>query len=262
MTLEKFIGFIYPVEYVVQRQTLSLNDIGIQGIAPDVDTSIDYGEPNMMAIFTYLLAKNKCWEYEKEWRIINSGEENTPIFVDLPYVNSITFGLNIDPIRKHLLCDLCQEKGIDCFEIVIDTEVFTLSRKQLMQEDFVYDIEVETEYIEMLFQQMNNLSERMNKRGVEFADNGANSDFTLLKPMLFDTLDMLTNAYFLKASLNRLCVNSEEDLSQNDIPENIIESVKQLEILICQVKETTESLNDPFLIYVLAVLSVHLITKL
>ncbi len=249
--IEQFIGFIYPVEYVVQRQTLSLNDIGINGISSDIDISIDYGEPNMMTLFKYLLAKNKCWEYEKEWRIINSGVENTPMFLDLPYVKSITFGLNIDPICKLLLCDVCQEKGIECYEIVINTEDFSLSRKQLAQEDFAYDMEVETEYINMLFQQMNVLSERMNKRGTEFTDNGANSDFTLLKPMLFDALDMLTNAYFLKFSLNRLNDNSEEELTRADIPEVIMETVKQLEIFICQVKETTGSLNEtlPSLIF-------------
>jgi hypothetical protein len=242
--IEQFIGFFYPVEYVVQRQTLSLNDIGIKGIALDVDTSTDYGEPDMEAIFKYLLAKNKCWEYEKEWRIINSGEENKSMFVDFPYVKSITFGLNIDPICKHLMCDMCQEKEIECYEIVIDTEDFSLSRKQLTQEDFSYDMEVETEYINMLFQQMNNMSERMDKRGAEFTDNGANSDFTLLKPMFFDALDMLANAYFLKVSLNRLCDNSEEDLSQADIPEEIIEMIKQLEMFISQIKVTTGSLNE------------------
>ena len=28
------------------------------------------------AILSYLLVKNKCWEYEQEWRIINIGEKN------------------------------------------------------------------------------------------------------------------------------------------------------------------------------------------
>ena len=67
------------------------------------------------------MAKNECWEYEKEWRIINMGKENTPIFVDMPYIKSITFGMKIDPMCKHLLWDVCRERGIECYEIAVDT---------------------------------------------------------------------------------------------------------------------------------------------
>ena len=127
------IGFIYPVEYTKERPTLSLQDLGIIGFSMEKEGGIKSCEPNMEAILSYLLAKNICWNYEQEWRIINVGEENTPLFIDLPFVKSITFGMNIDPICKHLLWDLCKEKEIECYEIEVSTENFELSRRKLLE---------------------------------------------------------------------------------------------------------------------------------
>lgn len=62
------------------------------------------------------------------------GKENTPIFVDMPYIKSITFGMKIDPMCKHLLWDVCRERGIECYEIAVDTFDFGLSRKMLEEE--------------------------------------------------------------------------------------------------------------------------------
>ena len=242
--VEEFIGFIYPINYVKERPTLSLDDIGLKGLVSDVDTRIEYGEVNMSAIFNYILAKNKCWEYEKEWRIINMGQENTPIFINLPYVRSITFGSRIDPICKHLLWDVCQERGIDCYEISIDTSDFCLSRKLLGEDDFVYDADDEVEYITLLLQQINSMFERMEARGNEFSVNGAKSDFTLFKAMLSDATDMLTNSYFLKISLNRLCDKSEEELTKDIISETVFEMVRQLNDMVPQIMETTNTLMD------------------
>ncbi len=220
-----------------------MSDIGIKGLISDGDTRIDYGEVNMTAIFNYMLAKNKCWEYEKEWRIINTGKENTPIFVNMPFIKSITFGLKIDPICKLLLWDVCQERGIECYEISVDTFDFGLYRKLLRQEDFVYDVDNELEYITLLLQQINSMSERMEARGDEFSANGANSDFSLLKPMISDAIDMLTNSYFLKISLNRMCEKSEEDITRDIIPETVFEIVRQLNDMIPQIEETTKTLT-------------------
>lgn len=242
--VEEFIGFIYPVNYVKERPTLSMNDIGIKGLISDVDTRIDYGEVNMSAIFNYMLAKNQCWEYEKEWRIINTGKESTPIFINLPYIKSITFGLKVDPICKHLLWDVCRERGIECYEISVDTSDFCLSRKRLREDEFIYNEDEEVEYITLLLQQINGMSERMETRGDEFSANGVNFDFTLLKPMLSDAIDMLTNSYFLKISLNRLCEKSEEEITKDSIPENVFEMVRKLNNMIPQIMETTNTLLE------------------
>lgn len=242
--IEEFIGFIYPVNYVKERPTLSMRDIGIKGLIANEETRIDYGEVDMTAILNYMLAKNKCWEYENEWRIINIGKENTPIFVNMPYVKSITLGMKTDPICKHFLWDVCQERGIECYELSVDTSDFRLSRKLLEEDDVVYDVDTEVEYITLLVQQINKMSERMGICGDEFSINGANSDFSLLKPMLLDAIDMLTNSYFLKISLNRLCEKSEEEITKDMVPETVYEMVNELNAMVPQIEETTTILTE------------------
>lgn len=190
------IGFIYPVEYTTERPTLSLQDLGVKGFDLGAEASIRSCEPNMGAILSYLLAKNVCWNYEKEWRIINVGEENTPLFINLPFVKSITFGMNIDPICKYLLWDICKEKGIECYEIVIGTENFELSRKQLTKDDFTYDIDMEVKYIEVLFNQLTVISERIGKMGESIEDEIKNGNCSNVSPMLADIVDMLSNSYY------------------------------------------------------------------
>ena len=109
--MDKFIGFMYPVEYCAQRPTLSLKDLGITDFITDENGHLKTKEVDMSAIFSYMLSKNKCWAYEEEWRIINTGElPYTPIFIDTPFIKSITLGLNLDEMCKHLILDICQEK--------------------------------------------------------------------------------------------------------------------------------------------------------
>ena len=238
------IGFIYPVEYTTERPTLSLQDLGVKGFDLGAETSIRSCEPNMGAILSYLLAKNVCWNYEKEWRIINVGEENTPLFINLPFVKSITFGMNIDPICKHLLWDICKEKGIECYEIVIGTENFELSRKQLTKEDFTYDIDMEVKYIEVLFNQLTVISERIGKMGESIEDEIKNGDCSNVSPMIADIVDMLSNSYYLKISINRICDNESEELSIEGMPEEILESISQVNTFVAQVKDTYVSLQE------------------
>ncbi|MDY5807475.1 MAG: DUF2971 domain-containing protein [Lachnospira sp.] len=238
------IGFIYPVEYTTERPTLSLQDLGVKGFDLGAETSIRSCEPNMGAILSYLLEKNVCWNYEKEWRIINVGEENTPLFINLPFVKSITFGMNIDPICKHLLWDICKEKGIECYEIVIGTENFELSRKQLTKEDFTYDIDMEVKYIEVLFNQLTVISERIGKMGESIEDEIKNGDCSNVSPMLADIVDMLSNSYYLKISINRICDNESEELSIEGMPEEILESISQVNTFVAQVKDTYVSLQE------------------
>ena len=61
--MNKFIGFMYPVEYCEQRPTLMLKDLGITKFATDESGNLKTEEVDMEAIFSYMLAKNKCWAY-------------------------------------------------------------------------------------------------------------------------------------------------------------------------------------------------------
>lgn len=241
------IGFVYPVEYTTERPTLSLQDLGVNGFNLDSEARITSCEPNMVAILSYLLAKNVCWDYEKEWRIINIGEENTPLFIELPFIKSVTFGINIDPICKRLLWDVCKEKGIACYEIGMGTENFDLSRKQLTKNDFAYDIDMEAKYIEILIKQISEASERIGKKGLNIEEEIKNRDFSNVSPMLADTIDMVSNSYYLKISINRICDNEIEELSVVGMPEEILENISQVNAFVSQVKEMYIMLQDTFL---------------
>lgn len=249
--IKDVIGFIYPVEYTTERPTLSLQDLGVAGFNLGSEASVRSCEPNMGAILSYLLAKNVCWNYEKEWRIINVGEENTPVFIDLPFVKSITFGMNMDPICKQLLWDVCKEKGIECFEIEIGTENYELRRKYLSKKDFTYDIDLELNYIDILTKQISAASERIGKMGENIENEIENKNFSNVSPMLSDTLDMLSNSYYLKISLNRICEHETEELSSTGMPNEILNNISLVDTFVSQAKEMCVALKENMPIFLL-----------
>lgn len=202
-------------------------------------------------ILSYLLAKNVCWNYEKEWRIINVGEENTPLFIDLPFVKSITFGMNMDPICKQLLWDVCKEKGIECYEIEIGTENYELRRKYLSKKDFTYDIDLELNYIDILTKQISVASERIGKMGENIENEIENKNFSNVSPMLSDTLDMLSNSYYLKISLNRICEHETEELSSTGMPNEILNNISLVNTFVSQAKEMCVALKENMPIFLL-----------
>lgn len=249
--IKDVIGFIYPVEYTTERPTLSLQDLGVAGFNLGSEASVRSCEPNMGAILSYLLAKNVCWDYEKEWRIINVGEENTPLFIDLPFVKSITFGMNMDPICKQLLWDVCKEKGIECYEIEIGTENYELRRKYLSKKDFTYDIDLELNYIDILTKQISVASERIGKMGENIENEIENKNFSNVSPMLSDTLDMLSNSYYLKISLNRICEHETEELSSTGMPNEILNNISLVNTFVSQAKEMCVALKENMPIFLL-----------
>lgn len=249
--IKDVIGFIYPVEYTTERPTLSLQDLGVAGFNLGSEASVRSCEPNMGAILSYLLAKNVCWNYEKEWRIINVGEENTPLFIDLPFVKSITFGMNMDPICKQLLWDVCKEKGIECYEIEIGTENYELRRKYLSKKDFTYDIDLELNYIDILTKQISVASERIGKMGENIENEIENKNFSNVSPMLSDTLDMLSNSYYLKISLNRICEHETEELSSTGMPNEILNNISLVNTFVSQAKEMCVALKENMPIFLL-----------
>ena len=211
-----FIGFVFPVEYSAERSTLSLGDLGLDKFEKDENGNWKAGETKISAILSYLLAKNKCWDYEEEWRIINLGDEpNKPIFIDAPFVKSITLGLNVDDLCKHLIWDVCKEKGLECYQLVINQSNYLLKREQLTEEDFVFDAAKEFAYINLLSKHTVSLQEKgasSAKAVVAAIEKGA-FDADAAINMLSSTLDFLSDIYFLKVSFNRCCINldTQED---------------------------------------------------
>lgn len=227
--IEEPIGFIYPVKYTAERPTLSLPDLGMIAIDLQTEDKIVRGEPSISAVINYLLCKNDCWKYEDEWRIINIGEPDTPRFVELPYIKSITFGLNVDPLCRRLLLDVCAERNIPCFEISLSSESFNIDRLPI-ETSGDYDLDQEVEYINLLCTQTNDLGEKLKRDSDILSPSLENGpvDEPLLVAFFQNTVDFLCNAYFIKISLNRIGVNHAEELESEGVPtgmENIISEV-------------------------------------
>lgn len=245
--MNKFIGFMYPVEYCDQRPTLTLKDLGLTKFATDENGHLKTEEVDMSAIFSYMLAKNKCWEYEEEWRIINTGETPyTPIFIDTPFIKSITLGINLDEMCKHLIMDICQEQGIECYQLSLNSGDYVLTREKLTLEDFSFDEERELEYIKFLSAHTAILSQKCSENS-KIVIEGIEKEELEINAML-NTLtsirDFLSDAYFLKSSFNRYCRNKE--IQTSDIEENtqIGTAIVQINSFISKAKEGADSINE------------------
>ena len=245
--MNNFIGFMYPVEYSCERPTVTLKDMGLISFEKDEDGNLKTTDPNMSAIISYLLAKNKCWEYEDEWRIINFGDKPySPIFIDVPFIKSITFGVNIDDMCKQLLWDVCQENNIDCFQIVIASDNYLLSRKQLNSEDFLFDEKKELQYINMLSDHILSLGSKIesNVNILTESTGDGEIDFSSVMNILKLLLDFLSDAYFLKISFNRYCKNmnlKEADIMSDD---NVMTAVTEIINVIYQVQLSSDPIKE------------------
>lgn len=75
--IKDFIGFVHPVSYTTVRPTLSMADLGIAAADLKSKDRLVKEDVDVERIISYLCCKNKCWQYEDEWRIINI-ERKTP----------------------------------------------------------------------------------------------------------------------------------------------------------------------------------------
>ena len=206
--MNEFIGFMYPVEYLKERPTVTLKDLGIDKLETDENGKLITSEVDMSAIFSYLLAKNECWKYEAEWRIINSGEQAyTPMFIKAPFTKSITMGLNLDDMCKQLLWDVCQETGVDCYQLVINPNDYRLGREKLTEESMPFDENKELAYINLLAEHASSVEKTLsdNSRIVAESIEKGSLETNAMLNVLTATMDFLSDSYFLKTSLNRYC---------------------------------------------------------
>lgn len=229
------VGFVLPAEYSSNRPTLSLKDIGIKGIdfAKDDkvvrDTSGDFSN-----MFHCLLAKNECWEYENEWRILNIGEPDTPIQIDFPHVKSITFGIGIDPICRHMLFDVCEDRGISCYQIELANDKYELNRYPLTREDFTYDVALDQELVEKFAKKIKEFAKEIQAYvGKEFWHDGK-VDTRMANKVLSMIADVITQTYFFKFSVNRAAAYDVEASPDVVAPDNLIEIIMQVETMLEQ----------------------------
>lgn len=227
-------GFVYPVEYSSERPTITLSDLGFS-IAEDGQLKWKTGETDTKAIMSYLLVKNKCWEYEQEWRIINIGEKNMPIFIDMPKIKSITLGLNMNNVCKHLLLDICMDKGIPCYNLVLDTEKFALDREPIDLEHSVYDIDDESSYIQHLCEHIAGIGKKLEGlNGDDIFDKEAQYfNSALFFNILSQINDVLFYIYCLKKAVNNLMQYADDTVTEETFSE-IRENVKPVDDLTKQ----------------------------
>lgn len=249
--MNQFIGFVYPITYDTNRPTVSLQDLGIKGY--DIEHGLIYDSPNMKQIFTYLLTKNECWRYEEEWRVINIGEANKPMFVDTPFVKSITFGPKIDKMCKRLLLDVCLEKDIACYDLIVDTERFTLDRKPVSAESIEFNMDDEAQYIERLGKQISILAPLIESNVATINEGLADQNIRcdLYLKVLEEILDILSNAYYLKLTLSRVCNQPEVLESDLEIPDDFMKGVKGINFLVSSWKVSSKQLHSAFRIFCL-----------
>lgn len=245
--MTEFIGFMYPVDYSDIRPTVSLKDMGLNKFEKDDEGNLITDEVNIKAIFSYLLKKNKCWSYEEEWRLVNvEGEPYTPLFINAPFVKSITIGLNIDDMCKQLLWDVCQERNIKCYQLIINASDYTLSRELLTLESFIFDKEKEEQYINLIAEHTVVLSDKMqtNTQSLIKAIEDGNFETTSMINVLTYMLDFLSDTFFMKISFNRFCKNTgttTDDVINN---EQISTGVSQIIAAVSKTKIETESVEN------------------
>ena len=213
-------GFVFPVKYSNERPTLKLKDLGFQFVKSENGLDIQQqGETDIQSILQYLLVKNECWQYEKEWRIINPGEPDTPRFIRFPYILSITLGLNVDEICRRLLVDVCKEKKISCYELKLDSERFALNRVLLDLDAVEINLQKDIEYIQYLCGNIERI-------GSEFGELDGNKIFDAetksFNPKLFSDLftkanDALFSVCCIKQTISHYLNDNSEEISENDI---------------------------------------------
>lgn len=245
--MDKFIGFMYPVKYSSVRPTISLKDLGLTEFKKDENGKLVTDEVDIGAILSYLLAKNKCWNYEEEWRIINvEGKPYTPLFVEAPFVKSITLGLDLDDICKQLLWDVCQERGIGCYQLIINSSDYSLTRELLTDEDFVFDKEKEERYINFICEHSVPLGEKIsaNCKSLTKAIEEGNSESSSMMNVLTFTLDYLSDVYFLKSAFNRFCRCTITSASEVTGDTQIGVAISQIDSFISQSEDGIKTIED------------------
>ena len=253
--MDKFIGFMYPVDYYSERPTISLKDLGIEKIEKDENGKLKTAETDMSAIFSYMLAKNKCWQYEKEWRIINTGEEPfSPVFLDAPFIKSITLGLKVDDLCRQLIWDVCQERGIECYQLVTNSCDYVLTREKLTKDSFPFNENKELEYLTFLSEHTTMLSEKISANSekiVKGIEKGS-LEIGAMMNVLTSTLDFLSDAYFTKTAFNRYCINKNVVDTEIETGLQIKTSIAQIEEFISKAKEGAVSISDSVAIFLLS----------
>ena len=245
--MNEFIGFVYPVKYLKERPTVTLKDLGIDRLETDENGKLITSAADISAIISYLLSKNECWKYEAEWRIINFGEQPyTPMFINTPFIKSITMGLNLDDMCKQLLWDVCQESGIECYQLVINPNDYHLGREKITEESMPFDEAKELAYINLLAEHASSVGKTLsdNSRIVAESIEKGSLETNAMLNVLASTIDFLIDSYFLKTSLNRYCKHMNVQESELTEDEQITAAISGINSFISKAQSSVTSIEN------------------
>lgn len=237
-------GFVYPVKYSEQRPTVTLKDLGF-GITEEGKWGKTKDSTDVMAILSYLLTKNKCWEYENEWRIINFGQKDTPRFIDMPNIKSITLGLNINIVCKHLLFDICKDKKIPCYNLVLNTETFALDRQLIDIDNVEYNMDDELSFIYFILNHIMGINAKSGEIDINDIFDKERKVFNSIKFMnlVNQANDILFYIYCFKNTMNSFMRYADESVKE-DTYNKLKESAKQVDDIVQQLNLQPDNAID------------------
>ena len=151
---------------------------------------------------------------------------------------SISSNIGFNPV--------CQEKGIDCYQLVINSSDYHLTREKLTEESIGFNETKELSYINLLVAHTSSLSEKMSndsKAVVKAAEEGSLEVNSMIN-VLTSALDFLSDAYFLKTSFNRYCKHMNIQESEMRENEQIRTAISQIDGFVSVAKLGSDSINE------------------
>lgn len=212
--INDFIGFIGAVDYKHPRPILSIKDFGYIKDGKFVFSEIT--DDATWKLINYLLVKDKVWDYEKEWRIIDpQNTPYTPSLIHLPFIKSITMGTRINPLIKNWIINLCSEKDVACYELQLSYDTFEIDRTPVDVKNYQYATEEDIHFLEHLCDKITNLSEKLEPMTDRITKDVEEKqfDYELFYKAISMYEDIIIASYFSKNIINRLAENHKELLS-------------------------------------------------
>lgn len=212
---DDFPGFIRAIQYSEQRPTVSLEDFGISAyLKTDNKWDIKHTDFDINKIIDYLCVKSPKWDYEKEWRII-CPSDTTASFIEMPKIKSITLGLKMNPLCRKLILDVCKIKDIDCYELTIGNDNFKIDRRKVENTKADFNIDLETEYMNLLGASANKSAGRITEIAAEFSSDES-INYQSLAIVNQGAIDAIANMFFMKVCINNVIKNVLEQDPQID----------------------------------------------
>lgn len=249
--MEEYIGIIDKVIYKKERPKIKVRELipgEIKFVKDENGKKVCQIEQNREAdvntIIPHIFTKQDIWDYEEEWRIVNVEKTlDAHRFINVPFIKSVTYGYNIDPICKYMLVNVCKEKNIDLYEIVPSTVDYSLDRKLVDKDECAWSLDDQVNYIVFLIESFNHQIPKFNTKLNDLTEKMKNKQFDAIKTieMYESCLKLLSEIYFYKVTLNNILSSNPIVDDDDETINNIVQMNKAIDLFI---SETYKSTND------------------